>query len=167
MPSIKEINIALEKKVDLTRFFGEEAFITIKRIGKYNFTYLLNKNRSGYTAKLFELVQEWKVCNPEAEKIPAKEYDNLKNMISPEESEERLKIETEVNRNFYEFGIKKDGHNFTDEEGKIIELEGGWFYDQFAGLVDSDGRTLDDLMVNEIVGFNHKGLVLGESNASK
>lgn len=167
MPSIKNITAAMEKKIDLSEFFGEEAFVSIKRMGKYNYTFLLNKNRNGYTSKLFSLVQEWRESNPGTESVPSDVYDKLKSSISPDEAEERLRVESEVDRAYYELSIKKDGHNFTDDECQNIELDGGWFYDQYANLTNAEGRTLNDVMINEIIQLNYKGLQLGEPTASR
>jgi len=174
MPSIKDINVALEKKVDLSSFFGEEAFVTIKKMGKYNFSFLLNKGRTGYTSKLYSLIIEWKEQNadylkdhPEVKNLPDGVYDKLKMSISTEETDDRMKIESEIDKSYYDYSIKKDGHNFTDGEGKLLEIIGEWFFDNFSGLSDSEGRNLNDVMINEIISFNHKGIVLGESIASK
>ena len=167
MPKISDISTAMEKKIDLTPFFGEDAFITIKRMNKYQFSFLLNKNRDSYSAKLFQLITEWKNNHNEEDILTNAEYDKLKLSISPDEVEKLMIVEHEVNRGYFESSIKSSGHNFTSESNELLEIEGGWFYDNFSSLVDSDGRSITDFVVNEIISFNRSSLSLGESIPSK
>jgi hypothetical protein len=161
MPRITDINNPIEKKIDLTPFFKEEAFITIKRMSKYQFTLLLNRSRSGYSAKLYELMTEWRENNPDGT-MTNKDFDDMKKSIGVEESEERIKSDSENNRNYYEFSIMETKHNFTGENNELLPINGGWFYDSYSGLVDDSGRVLDDFLVGEIVTFNNTGITLGE-----
>ena len=162
MPKISDVTNRLEKKVDLSPFFGEEAFITIKKMGKYQFSLLLNKNRSGYSSKLFSLVRDFMSQSEDERQPNPDEYEKLRQSIPVEEAQERIAIENEVDCEYYSQSIKADGHNFTDETGEIIPITGEWFYKEFSGLVNSEGRQLNDFLINEIIGFNHKGIVLGE-----
>lgn len=167
MPKINDINAAMEKKVDLTPFFGEDAYLTIKKMSKYQFSFFLNKNRNSYSAKLFNLMNEWRENNPSAETIPFEDYNKIKESISPEETEVLQAIEKEVDRGYYEYSILPDKHNFTGDDDQLIKLDGGSFFDSFSNLTDDKGRILNDVMIGEIVDFNRKGLVLGEQTALK
>jgi len=166
MPKLTDVNQKLELRLDLTPFFGEDAFITIKRMGKYAFTLLLNKNRNGYSMKMYALLMQWKEENTAEDgtvrDITNKEYDDIKRSLSVEETEQRQTVENEVNLAYFEGSIMSDKHNFTDEEDKMIELSGEWFYKKFASLVSPQGGTLCDYVISEIVTFNHRGIVLGE-----
>jgi hypothetical protein len=166
MPKLTDVNQKLELKLGLTPFFGEEAFITIKRMGKYAFTLLLNKNRNGYSMKMYELLTQWREENQAEDgsirDITAQEYDDIKKSLSVEDTEQRQTVENEVNLAYFEEGIMPDKHNFTDENDKLIELSGEWFYKKFASLVSPQGGTLCDFVITEIVTFNHRGIVLGE-----
>jgi len=167
MPKINDINAAMEKKVDLTPFFGEDAFVTIRKMSKYQFSFFLNKNRNSYSAKLFNLMTEWRENNPDSETMPIENYNKIKESISPEETETLQSIEKEVDRGYWEYSILKDKHNFTGEDDQLIELDGASFFDSFSNLADDKGRTLNDVMIGEIVDFNRRGIVLGEQTALK
>lgn len=166
MPKITDINSAMEKRIVLSPFFGEEAFITIKRMNKYQFSFLLNKNRGSYSAKIFSLMTEWKEENQDKE-MSASDYDKLRNSIDVNEVENMMMIETEVNRGYFESSIKSNGHNFMNDENHLIELNGGFFFDNYSGLSDPEGRNLTDFLIGEIVSFNHKSVSLGESIPSR
>lgn len=167
MPRITDIEKSTERRIDLSAFFGEDAFVTIKRLGKYQFTFLLNKNRGSYTAKLYDLMADWRLQNP-GKVLEGAEYNVLKKSISVAEAEEMIKIENEVDKEYYRTSIMPNKHNFTDADGKLLELSGDWFYDLYANLVDDKSRkTLNDVMISEIVDFNHKGIVLGEQTDSR
>jgi hypothetical protein len=161
MPKIESISNKMEKKIDLSPFFGEEAFITIKKLNKYQFSFLLNKNRQSYSAKLFEICKEWR-DDTGADTIPAEEYQKLKLSIGMAEAQEMMRVEDEVDREYYSLSIKPDGHNFTDNDGEIIPITGDWFYTQFSGLSNPEGRSMNDFIINEIVTFNYTGIALGE-----
>jgi ABC-type nitrate/sulfonate/bicarbonate transport system substrate-binding protein len=162
MPRLDTMVSALEKKIDLTDFFaGEEAFVTIRKLDKYQFTLLLNRGRSGYNVKLYQLMIDWKEQNPEAVLTNAI-FDSMKFSISPEETERLLKLEAENERDFFQLSILSDKHNFTDADDKVVEICADWFWEKFSGLKNSDGVTLGEYLVKQIIEFNQKGLTLGE-----
>ena len=166
MPKVQEITNLTEKKIDLSGFFGEEAFITIKRLPKYHFTYLLNRSRNGYTLKMYELMTNFKIENPD-KILDNVEYDKLRNSIPVDESENRITSESENDKQFFSHSILPDKHNFLNEKDKLINLDGSWFYDNYSALLDKDKNMLSNFLINEIISFNNTGLVLGEPTGLK
>lgn len=161
MPKISDIQNTIEKKIDLSPFFGEEAYITIKKIPVYTYKLLLNKNRNGYTAKIYELIEERKVVD-DIQELSVDIFMELKNSISLEETEQRMKVEEAVDKDFYSLSILKDKHNFVDDSNDLIMLEGGWFYETYSGLTSLDGLSLNDKIMSEIMMFNNRNIHLGE-----
>jgi hypothetical protein len=162
MPKIADITNKLEKKIDLTPFFGEEAYITIKKMSKYTFSHLINKNRNGYSMEMYRLLMQWKDENSDKDDITSQEYDAIKKSISVEETEKREAVENEVNMSYFEESIMKTKHNFTDDDGNAVEISGEWFYKEFSNLKDTDRRVLVDVVITEIINFNQSGISLGE-----
>lgn len=161
MPKVSEITTKIEKRIDLEQFFGEEAFITIKRLHKYQFSYLLNRSRNGYTSKVYELMSKFKEENPD-KVLSNEEYDKLRTSISVEESEHRISAEAENDRQYYIHSILPDKHNFTDDKGKLVQIDGEWFYNNYSTLQDKERNTLNSFLINEIIKFNNSGISLGE-----
>jgi hypothetical protein len=155
MPKISDVSNQIEEKVDLTEFFGEEAFLTIKKLNKYQFSLLLNRSRQGYSTHLYSKMAE-------VEDLTNEQYKEITESISPEEADTRLKVEAEIDREYYSYSIKKDGHNFTNDEDQLVELDGGAFFDTYSGLTSSRGLTLNDFLINKIIIFNRRGIELGE-----
>jgi len=156
MPKISDISNQIEEKVDLTEFFGEEAFLTIRKLNKYQFSLLLNRSRQGYSTHVYSKMADI------GEGLTNEQYKEITESISPEEADNRLKIEAEIDREYYSYSIRKDGHNFTDDAGALVELDGGKFFDVYSGLIGPSGLTLNDFIINKIIMFNRRGLELGE-----
>jgi hypothetical protein len=171
MPQIKDMSTLTEKKIDLSAFWGEEAFITIKKMSKYEFTLLLNRSRNGYSSKMFLIMCDWKEQNVNEDGTPKEltneEYLEMKNSISVEETEERILSESQNDRDYYSKSILPNKHNFTDKDGNLIEINGEEFYNNFSGLMNDKGQNLNDILINEIVTFNHTGITLGELTGSR
>lgn len=160
MPKISDIANLMEKKVDLTEFFGEDAFITLKKLNKYQFSLLLNRARQGYSTLLYSKMAEY-------DEIDEDKFIEARNSIPTEEAQERLIVESEISREYFLYSIKKDQHNFYGEDGKLVDLDGGWFFDQYSGLLNKEGLSLSDSLVNKIISFNRKGLELGEQTGQR
>lgn len=160
MPKISDISNLMEKKVDLTEFFGEEAFVTLKKLNKYQFSLLLNRSRQGYSTLLYSKMSEY-------EDLDEAKFQEIRDSISPEETEKRLEAERDIHREYFSYSIKKDGHNFTNDEDQLVELDGGWFFDTYSGLINGTGNTVGDFLVNKIIVFNRRGLELGEQTGQK
>lgn len=156
MPKISDISNILEQKVDLTEFFGEEAFVTLRRLNKYQFSLLLNRSRQGYSTLLYTKMSEY------GEDLTPEDFNAVRESITPEEAEDRLTKESEIDREYYSYSIKKDGHNFTDDEDQLVELDGGAFYDTYSGLTSNSGVSLNDFLINKIIIFNRRGIELGK-----
>lgn len=161
MPKVSEITTKLDKRIDLEQFFGEEAFITIKRMHKYQFSYLLNRSRNGYSQKVHTLVKEFRESK-NLKDITIEDYDNIRNSISVEESEQRIISEAENDKQYYKYSILPDKHNFVDDKDKLINLDGEFFYDKYSLLKDKDENNLNNFLINEIIKFNNSGISLGE-----
>jgi hypothetical protein len=170
MPQIQKIKPVFEKKIDLTPFFKEEAFITIVRMNKYAFTFLTNRNRAGYHAKIFEntlmIIQERDDYDPSAKiadiMITPEEHRKVRAMFTPEEAQKAIEIEDEVNAAFFMHSIHSTKHNFTGEDGNIVELDGSDFYRTYGETADEKGVTLADYVLRQIMEFNYEDVKLGE-----
>ncbi len=170
MPTIENITPKTELKIDLSVFFKEEAFITIKRLNKYMFTYLSNKNRDGYNAQVFsktlDLVASRPDYNPETPIneifISPAEHRQVRASFDLNEAKEAMKIENEVELAYFRESILSDKHNFFNEAGELIELDGEWFYQTYGDLEDEKHMSLSDYVKKEILSLNYSGLSLGE-----
>lgn len=175
MPKIENVTLNQTMKVDLTEFFGEEAFITIRRINKNLFTYLAIKSRDGYSSKLFEKTLDIIKNRPDYDENQAvkdvqmtiAEYDEARNSFSMEEVKKGLEIDAETEVAYFKESIMSDGHNFTDMSGNLVELSGTAFYDMYNGLKNSFNVPLSDYVLRVIMTFNRTGLDLGESTSRK
>jgi hypothetical protein len=158
MPKISDVTNKMEKKIDLSPFFGEEAFITIKRMSKYQFTLLLNRSREGYSSKMYNLMKSKKDENPDVEV----DFNLLPDELGKDVVESSLLVQSEVNRAYYQNSILETKHNFVDDEGELIKICGDWFYENYSGLISPEGQTLDDYLISEIIVFNNSGVSMGE-----
>jgi hypothetical protein len=156
MPKISDISNHIEEKITLTEFFGEEAFLTIRKLNKYQFSLLLNRSRQGYSSHVYSKMADI------GEGLTSEQYKEITDSITPEEADARLKTESEIDREYYSYSIKKDGHNFTDDNDVPVDLDGGKFFDTYSGLISPSGLTLNDFIINKIIMFNRRGLELGE-----
>lgn len=170
MPKMSDLKTVTEAKLDLSRFFGEDAHVTIRKLGKYEFTYLLNKSRRGYKMKMYYLIQGYKeetrilkgLDSAEDVEVSNAEFEAIKSGITSLELEELLAVDKEVERDYYLYSILPGGHNFTDDNGDLITLSGDVFFDSFSNLKSEDGESINDFIVNSIVAFNNKGISLGK-----
>lgn len=174
MPRIDLIKPVTTKKIDITPFFkhvmgeGETAFITLQRMGKYEFSYLLNKGREGYINYMYASLREF--VNDETKEIPEDRWNEFRMSMTEEDLQRRLNIEYVCALEYFKKGIHPTEHNFIDENDKPIELDGEWFYKTYgeltAAIEEKDKEmTLATHILNEIMSFNHSGLVLGEQTA--
>lgn len=176
MPNIDLVKPVLEKRIDLTEFFGEEAYITIRRLNKYTFSFLANKAMEGMSARVFsklrDMAEEKKELSEynEDSKFSLSDLNNVKLSFTEAEVMEYTRIEIDVERQYFQESILPTGHNFTDMEGASIRLEGGSFYDNFSEIRSQEpgaNRKLGDFLINEITKFNYAGITLGEQTGLK
>lgn len=157
MPQIDLLKPNNLKKLDLTSWFKEYAFITIRRIGKYKFSYLSNKSKEGY---IYTLYREAVNTGKDVNNITDSEYLELGAEFSPENTLQMMLIDQEVRHEYAKEGICPDQHNFFDK-GIEVALDGDWFMDTY-GELQSEGITLSNFVNTEIIRLSQSGLVLGE-----
>ena len=151
------------KKIDLTKWFNEEAFITIKFISRDVWRYANRLTLKTAEAQFYsEIVndKEYKKlqsmidnCKDKAEKSKLqKELDNLANNIltqkylslNKDKLKETLEAEQEKNKILINEGVDKEKHNLTDEKGNKITLD----YDILKNC------EFFDYLLQEIIKFN-------------
>lgn len=162
MPQVELIKIKNTKRVDVSAFLKEEAFITIKRMNKYKFTYLLNKGREGYSSTIYGRVHELEIV--EGRKATDLEYNKIRDEITPDEMKAMFEVDERVYLEYFnESIVPDDGHNFTSvKSNELIHLTGTFFWESYGELRNDDGLSLASYLTSEIIQFNSDGLTLGE-----
>lgn len=154
--------IKKEKKIDLTKYFNEEAWATITYIpreiwrGINRLTLCLVESQAFIEIqkdkRYIELQRKIEKAKENERKELLKELNELQTQILLENyknlNEEQLKelqrIETEKNKMLVEYGVDKERHNFTDEKGQKLELN----YEILKNC------EFFDYIIQEIVNFN-------------
>ena len=168
MPQLNLVKPVVRRKLDVTPFFksvmdeGEEAYITMQRISKYQFSYLINKGKEGYINFMYASLKD--VVDATGT-IPEKDWNDFREAMTDDELNRRMRIEFETSQEYCKLGIALDGHNFLDDNNKPIELDGEWFYLTYGELmaeVNGKNMALSTYLIQNITLFNYEGLTLGE-----
>lgn len=152
MPSVKNIMVRTEKKLDLTRFFpldeGEtEAFITIKKMtktldkklalmanlkmtNKTNQALFDGLEKNGIT---FEEAKNYESLSDEKKNLLVKIYLNAD--VDQKEKQAMVDLEEELDRKTFEACIDPEKHNFYDDKKNKIDVSN---YDFWNSLGNSE-----------------------------
>jgi len=159
MPDINNIIQKNEKRIAMDDYFGEGAYITIKKITRSNNAKMqLLNSESGMTALLVDMYKKGEIKSFES----VTELDNreigIKIMSMPAEVQEKsAQAVKQIEQILFGDCVDPEKHNLTANGEKIIL--GVEFWEQF-----SDGAEYVMQKINE---FNSEVFCLGESIENK
>lgn len=171
--------ISRERKISLDKYFGEEAFVTVKYIPRD-----IWKHINRLVLKTADSLAYTKLSNSseyrEYEKKIEKEKDKIKKIelqkefsgyieksmieeyckIPQKELTEMQSIENEKNKLLFEYGLDTEKHNFLDDNDKKVVMN----YDTIKNIVSN--HNIFDIIATEIMTLN-KEFDLGEEISPK
>jgi hypothetical protein len=165
MPNITKLLERTKKRLDLTEFFGEEAWITIKKLNKKTLTRISFSSIDTFSSKmgteLIKQLKEGKKYNKITPEMGDEEaIELLKEMnLTEEKSELMQKAANNIEQIALEMGVDPLEHNFVDENGKTFE----WTYEVWMKI---GTQALLKYVVDEIKSFS-QGFSLGESKSKE
>jgi len=152
-------SIQKSKKLDVSEFFGEGEFLTIKYIPRDMWQKI---NRLALKRSDTLLYSEYKKMfgddNKKDEKKQVERITEIMRGISTEELEEAQAVEEKTNRMIIENGLSENDHSFTND-GKTVKLTADVI--QQIGHVASNKISFYEFLISEIRAYN-SGFDLGE-----
>jgi hypothetical protein len=163
MPNVSKLLAKADKKVDLSKFFNEEAWITIKRIKRDVFklySFMVMNGLEMNMAKQY--MSDGK--NVDINNIDTKKAITTLESINNEDVIKLAENSKQAEKLLLENAVDPDNHNFVGEDEKKIKLNYGFW--QTYGAVKVDNESMTDYVIKQITEFQRENS-LGELTEKK